>query len=545
MSIETIANWPNSPYQVRPATLADAPALLDLYQRHYGVHSGGFVRTLAYQQLILAHMNPNSDCFLAVDASGTVCGYLYVDYQHLRYAREVAIEDGSATLALLHQHAALLQRTANPPTELYWPTPPHSPLLYDLADRLLVRCETYYNPDADWLARPGHLPTLFQALTPLWRQRWSGARPPWTGVLTIEVGEHTAHLELTSHDLRLIDSPPPGAQTLTLTLQQLTQLVFGYRTAAWVISSNRPRPPPASPGRPGCPIPHRQRVAPWHGPFLIFRFWIADCETNRQSKIRNPKSSIAMLPSPDQKPTYVRRMFSDAAQRYDLMNRLMTLGQDQSWRRLVVAACNLPARGRLLDVATGTGDIALEALRLRPDITVVGTDFTHEMMQVGRAKDASGRLPFVEADAMRLPFPDHSFDAACSGFLMRNVTDITAAFTEQRRVARPGGRVVCLEITPPNDPYLARPLPHLLLSFRPPHHRPVQQQQERLLLPACLHPGLPSSARTEGDHGIGRPAERTLPRVDARDGGAARGRGMIQTILTVDDRHLADVVRNG
>lgn len=158
------------------------------------------------------------------------------------------------------------------------------------------------------------------------------------------------------------------------------------------------------------------------------------------------------LPGLDEKPTYVRQMFAGTARRYDLMNRLMTFGQDQHWRRLVVQACGLPARGCLLDVATGTGDIALEALHQQPEVTVIGTDFTHEMMLVGQAKDTQKRLPFVEADAMRLPFPNDSFDAACSGFLMRNVTDVAATFAEQKRVVRPGGRVVCLEITRPATP---------------------------------------------------------------------------------------------
>jgi demethylmenaquinone methyltransferase/2-methoxy-6-polyprenyl-1,4-benzoquinol methylase len=158
------------------------------------------------------------------------------------------------------------------------------------------------------------------------------------------------------------------------------------------------------------------------------------------------------LPPPEEKPRYVRAMFAGTARRYDRMNRLMTLGQDQRWRRLVVDACNLPQGGRLLDVATGTADIALEALRLRPDIHVVGTDFTREMMLIGQSKDRARRIPFVESDAMKLPFAANSFDAACSGFLMRNVTDIAATFAEQRRVVRPGGRVVCLEITRPTLP---------------------------------------------------------------------------------------------
>ena len=163
-------------------------------------------------------------------------------------------------------------------------------------------------------------------------------------------------------------------------------------------------------------------------------------------------SSSSPLPPPEEKPIFVRHMFADAARRYDRMNRLMTLGQDQRWRRLVVQACQIPAGGRVLDVATGTADIALEVLCQHPDAQVIGTDFTHEMMRIGQAKDPTGRIPFVEADALRLPFADDTFDAACSGFLMRNVTDVAAAFAEQRRVVKPGGRVVCLEITRPATP---------------------------------------------------------------------------------------------
>jgi demethylmenaquinone methyltransferase/2-methoxy-6-polyprenyl-1,4-benzoquinol methylase len=171
-------------------------------------------------------------------------------------------------------------------------------------------------------------------------------------------------------------------------------------------------------------------------------------------------TSISHLPSLDEKPTYVREMFSDTAHRYDLMNRLMTVGQDQRWRRMVIEACHLPPNGRLLDVATGTADIALEAIKQHPDVTVFGSDFTREMMLVGQMKDTGKRISFIEADAMQLPFPDDSFDAACSGFLMRNVTDIATTFAEQKRVVKPGGRVVCLEITRPATP-IWRDLFHL------------------------------------------------------------------------------------
>jgi demethylmenaquinone methyltransferase/2-methoxy-6-polyprenyl-1,4-benzoquinol methylase len=154
------------------------------------------------------------------------------------------------------------------------------------------------------------------------------------------------------------------------------------------------------------------------------------------------------LPSPDTKRSYVRSMFAAIAPRYDLMNRLMTFGRDQVWRRTVVRLCHLPQGGRLLDVATGTGDIGYEALAADPTTQVIGLDLTREMMLAGRGKRGLS-FPFVQGDALALPFPTGSFDAVCSGFMMRNVTDIRAAFAEQRRVIRPGGHVVCLEITRP------------------------------------------------------------------------------------------------
>lgn len=149
-------------------------------------------------------------------------------------------------------------------------------------------------------------------------------------------------------------------------------------------------------------------------------------------------------------------MFTAIAPRYDLMNRLMTLGRDQIWRRTVVRLCNLPPGGRLLDVATGTGDIAYEALAADPAARPVGVDLTREMMVYGQGKRSGLSFPFVEGDALALPFGADTFDAACSGFMMRNVVDIGAAFAEQVRVVKPGGRVVCLEITLPRTPVFGR-----------------------------------------------------------------------------------------
>jgi demethylmenaquinone methyltransferase / 2-methoxy-6-polyprenyl-1,4-benzoquinol methylase len=169
-----------------------------------------------------------------------------------------------------------------------------------------------------------------------------------------------------------------------------------------------------------------------------------------------PNKAATVLPPPSEKRSYVRRMFGAIAPRYDLMNRLMTLGRDQVWRRTVVRLCALPPGGRLLDVATGTGDIAYEALRADPAARVVGLDLTPEMIELGRRKQQGSAFPFTEGDGLALPFGDDTFDAAASGFMMRNVVDVSLAFAEQIRVVKPGGRVVCLEITLPRTPVLGR-----------------------------------------------------------------------------------------
>jgi demethylmenaquinone methyltransferase/2-methoxy-6-polyprenyl-1,4-benzoquinol methylase len=141
-------------------------------------------------------------------------------------------------------------------------------------------------------------------------------------------------------------------------------------------------------------------------------------------------------------------MFGSIAARYDILNTLMSFGMDQVLRRRVVAAAALPAEGRLLDVGAGTGKIALAARRRHPRALIVAADLTTEMMIVGRGKSGDEVL-WCCADALNLPFPDKSFDAVTSGFLVRNVPDIHRAFSEQARVVRPGGTVVCLDTNPP------------------------------------------------------------------------------------------------
>jgi len=161
-------------------------------------------------------------------------------------------------------------------------------------------------------------------------------------------------------------------------------------------------------------------------------------------------------------PNDVRAMFDRIAGRYQLMNALMTFGRDRAWRRDVVRAAGLPAGARLLDLASGTGDIALEALRLVAGVRVTAADFSLEMMRVGRRRPGGDRIVWCAADALALPFTDASFDAVTSGYLLRNVSDRVGAFREQARVVRPGGRVVCLDTSPPPATPL-RPLVRLYL----------------------------------------------------------------------------------
>ncbi|NDJ52161.1 MAG: ubiquinone/menaquinone biosynthesis methyltransferase [Chloroflexi bacterium] len=161
---------------------------------------------------------------------------------------------------------------------------------------------------------------------------------------------------------------------------------------------------------------------------------------------------------------YVRDMFERIAGRYDLMNRLMTFGQDRRWRRYVIQQARLDSDALLLDVATGTGDIAQEGLRQHPDITVVGLDFAPTMMTVGRDRLGRRKILWCDGDAINLPFPDSHFDAAVSGYLMRNVIDVPRAFREQMRVVKPSGWIVTLDTTPP-PPNLLRPFILIHLRF--------------------------------------------------------------------------------
>lgn len=151
---------------------------------------------------------------------------------------------------------------------------------------------------------------------------------------------------------------------------------------------------------------------------------------------------------------YVQDVFTRIAPRYDLMNRLMTGGQDLRWRKEVIRRARLSPGESLLDLGAGTGDLAREALRQQPQAHIAAADFTLEMMRVGQAS-YTPPLAWSAADALHLPFGNSTFDAVVSGFLMRNVADLPRALSEQFRVLKDGGRVVILDTTRPRRSLLS------------------------------------------------------------------------------------------
>jgi demethylmenaquinone methyltransferase/2-methoxy-6-polyprenyl-1,4-benzoquinol methylase len=147
-------------------------------------------------------------------------------------------------------------------------------------------------------------------------------------------------------------------------------------------------------------------------------------------------------------PDQVRAMFDRISPAYDRMNRLMSLGMDGGWRSLAVRASGVAPGDAAVDVCCGTGDLAIELLdAVSTRGRVVGLDFSQAMLDAARRK--STQVEWVCGDALSLPFGDGEFSAATIGFGMRNLSDPLRGFAELSRVVRPGGRVVCLELTDP------------------------------------------------------------------------------------------------
>ncbi len=153
----------------------------------------------------------------------------------------------------------------------------------------------------------------------------------------------------------------------------------------------------------------------------------------------------------------IQEMFGAIAPRYDFLNRLLSLGVDRRWRRFAVGQVKYGVPGSILDVATGTGDVALEVAARTPGaITIVGVDFCREMVELGREKvrksPYADRITLEVAPCEAIPYPDGTFDSVTIAFGIRNVVDRLQGLKEMQRVLKPGGRAVILEFSTPRSP---------------------------------------------------------------------------------------------
>jgi len=161
---------------------------------------------------------------------------------------------------------------------------------------------------------------------------------------------------------------------------------------------------------------------------------------------------------PMDKALYVREMFASIAPRYDAMNRLLTGGVDERWRRRAIRELALGPKAQVIDLCCGTGDISLQLCRRDPTTEVIGVDFCTPMLTLARQRAngsrSGGNLRFLEADVMELPFPSEHFDGAIMAFSLRNIVDIPGTLREARRVLKPGRRFVNLDVTKAKNPFI-------------------------------------------------------------------------------------------
>jgi len=176
----------------------------------------------------------------------------------------------------------------------------------------------------------------------------------------------------------------------------------------------------------------------------------------------------------DKQPTDVRRMFDAVAQRYDVTNDVLSLGQDRLWRKAVVRAVDARPGERVLDIAAGTGTSSEPFADA--GIDVVPADFSLGMLRVGNRRRPD--LGFTAADALRLPFADASFDVVTMSFGLRNVSDTLGALREFLRVTRPGGRLVVCEFSHPTNAAFRKVYSEYLMRSLPPIARRVSSNPE-------------------------------------------------------------------
>lgn len=181
--------------------------------------------------------------------------------------------------------------------------------------------------------------------------------------------------------------------------------------------------------------------------------------------------------SPENHRQVVQDIFSSVTPSYDFLNRLLSMRRDVAWRNAMIKKMHFFKTNRLLDIATGTADVAIGAAQMFRQIEVVGLDPSAAMLAAGREKvekaGLSSRVSLIEGDALKLPFPDANFDVACIAFGMRNIPERPGALREMKRVVAPGGQLMVLEMGLPKPGilrdfyiwYLGRVMPKMVRRF--------------------------------------------------------------------------------
>ncbi len=209
-------------------------------------------------------------------------------------------------------------------------------------------------------------------------------------------------------------------------------------------------------------------------------------------------STTAAVPKPSQDTKKIQAMFGDIADRYDLLNRILSGGTDVSWRKLVVDEAMTGSDRLILDLACGTGDLALGLCKsAHPECKIVGADFTIQMLRKAQEKDPSERIPWVEADGLYLPFQDNQFDLLTIAFGIRNMESLDKGLSEMLRVLKPGGRLAILEFSQPENRIIRALLQPYFLHVLPRIGAFLSQRSAYLYLPfSILHfPGRRELAR--------------------------------------------------
>lgn len=232
-----------------------------------------------------------------------------------------------------------------------------------------------------------------------------------------------------------------------------------------------------------------------------------------QDGTKTPSNNPAPpIPKPGQEAGKIRAMFDSIAHRYDLLNHLLSGGTDIAWRRYAVSKILQGGERRVLDLACGTGDLALEIQRrVNPGAEVIGVDFSGGMLRLAHQKNSTD-VQWIQGDGLRLPFPDGTFDLVTIAFGIRNMESLEGGLREIHRVLRPGGRLGILEFSKPENPLVRTVYMPYFLHVLPRIGALLSRRSAYLYLPhSVLHfPNRYELASKMRDAGFGRVRHRPL-----------------------------------